>query len=245
MFRNVFILTCLVFFFTFFLDSNLNAQKNIDELSVGSLYFLSGDTLAFKKVEIEKLFISGFQKRKINDNWFIKSYSADDLLYYKINSDKHYFYKYKPSEGGFLSKDEMEQYVLGQKDAIYRFKPKKIFFYSALFGLVMGLFDTSFDFYEKGSGWQFNRSSYKGVLGSDHGFITISTPLLSTFLIKQNKLKLLNRSIMEEEDVLEESYRHGYENIRHSKNTKSVTRGSLFGLGLVIAIKFIWFSDDN
>ena len=48
-----------------------------------------------------------------------------------------------------------------------------------------------------------------------------------------------------EEDVLEESYRHGYESIRHAKNTKSVTRGSLFGLGLVIAIKFIWFSDDN
>ena len=245
MFRNLLLQLGIVFCCIFFLKLNLHAQKNIDDLSIGSLYFLSGDTLAFKKVEIEKLYISGFQKRKINDKWFIKSYSADDLLYYKINSDKHYFYKYKPSEGGFLSKDEMEQYVLGEKDAKYRFKPKKIFIYSALFGLVMSLFDTSFDFYEKGSGWQFNSSSYKGVFGSDPGFITISTPLLSTFLIKQNKLKLLNRSIMEEEDVLEESYRHGYESIRHAKNTKSVTRGSLFGLGLVIAIKFIWFSDDN
>ena len=235
----------IVFFFIFFLKLNFYAQKNIDELSVGSLYFLSGDTLAFKKVKIEKLFISGFQKRKMNDKWFIKSYSADDLLYYKINDDKHYFYNYKPSEGGFLSKDEMEQYVLGEKDAKYRFKSKKIFLYSALFGVVMSLFDTSFDFYDKGSGWQFNSSSFKGVFGSDPGFITISTPLLSTFLTKQNKLKLLNRTVMEEEDVLEESYRHGYESIRHAKNTKSVARGSLLGMGLVIAIKFIWFSNDN
>jgi hypothetical protein len=225
------------------LSLKLNAQKNESEPLVGSLYFLSGDTLLFKKVHAEKSFISGFQKSKITDKWVVKSYPSEELLYFKHKSDKFYFYNYKPSEGRFVSNQEMEQYTFGKKDALYGANNKKTFLFSTLFGIAMGLFDTSFDFYEKNYGWGIQKS-YKGFFKADAGYITLSTPFLTTFLVKTKKLNFIDRRKMVEQDVLEESYNHGYESVIHAKNSKSVTRGSLLGVGLIIAVKFIWFSDE-
>lgn len=213
------------------------AQKNIDNLVIGTLYFLTGDTLAFKEVERTDYFISGFKQNKITRKWIIKSYPAEDILFYEKESEKSYYYQYQPSQGGFLSREEMEQYVKGKKDALYGYSPKNKILQSSLFGLFIGLFDTSFDFYTRKNGWQLT-NSFQGVLRTEPSFLSISTPLISTFLVGKNRLKLMDRSIMNNISLLEESYNHGYQNVKSAKDAKSVARGSLFGVGIVVILSF-------
>ena len=101
----------------------------------------------------------------------------------------------------------MEQYVFGKKDALYYYSPKKQFYYAALFGLAVGLLDASYDF----------KSGYVGFFNGKNGLLTLSVPLISTFFVGDKKLKLMDKSIVNEGDILEESYKHGYETIRKGR----------------------------
>ena len=78
-------------------------------------------------------------QHKITRKWIIKSYPAEDILFYEKESEKSYYYQYQPSQGGFLSREEMEQYVKGKKDALYGYSPKNKILQSSLFGLFIGL----------------------------------------------------------------------------------------------------------
>ena len=93
----------------------MTAQKKPKDLPSGIIHFMSGDTLVFKEVEKTDYFISGFKQNKVTKKWVIKSYPAEDILFLEKESEKFYYYKYKPSQGGFLTRDEMEQYVKGKK----------------------------------------------------------------------------------------------------------------------------------
>lgn len=213
------------------------AQKNPKDLPSGIIHFLSGDTIVFKEVEKTDYYVSGFKQNKVTKKWVIKSYPAEDILFLEKESEKFYYYKYKPSQGGFLTRDEMEQYVKGKKNALYEYFPKNKIIKSSLFGLFIGLFDTSFDFYTRKNGWQVN-DSFKGVLSSEPTFLSISTPLISTFLVEKNRLNLTDRSIMDEASLMEESYNHGYQSVKSAKDAKAVARGSLFGVGLIVVLSF-------
>ena len=222
--------------------NEFKAQRNLTDLDYGTLFFLSGDTLAFKLVEKSDLFVSGFKQNKFNNKWKLKTFDASDLLYLRRNNQKEFYYKYKPSLGGFLTKPEMEQFVLGRKDAIYAYSPKNKFFKSALFGLVVGLFDASFDFYYE-EAWKF-KQPFVGFLKAKSGLISLSIPLFSTFLVGQNRLNLIDRSSMSDGDVLEESFNHGYQGIKKSKDSKAVAKGSLFGMLSVVLVSNIISSNQ-
>jgi len=210
--------------------SFVSAQNNIDSLKTVTLLFLSGDTAEFKLFEVNDWVVSGFQQKRNNGNWKLKNYPHSDLLYlYENHEEKQFFYNYQPSKGSFLSRPEMEQYVLGKKDALYHYSAKKQFYYATLFGFAVGLFDASYDYKE----------GYVGPFNGKSGLLSLSAPLISTFFVGDKKFKLMDKSIVNEGDVLEESYKHGYEIIRKSKNTKAVSRGSLLGVGVIIAIKLL------
>ena len=235
-------LKCFRFFILGFLCfsshfANFVLGQNNNNLDVGVLYFLNGDTLVFKEFEKTDFFISGFKQNELTKKWVVKSYPTESILLYKVKDEKFYFYKYKPSEGGFLSREEMDQYVNGKKDANYGYKPKNKFLKSTFFGLFLGLFDTSFEFYTRSNGWSLD-NSYKGILKTNASFLSISTPLISTFMIDKKKFNLINRSNAEESVLLEESYNYGYESIKISKDTKAVVRGSLLGVSVIVFLSF-------
>ena len=131
----------------------------------------------------------------------------------------------------------MEQYVKGKKDANYGYTPKNKLLKSTFLGLFLGLFDTSFEFYTRNNGWSI-RNSYEGILKSNASFLSISAPLISTFLIGKKNFNLVNRSNSDESILLEESYKYGYESVKISKDTKAVARGSLLGVGVIVILSF-------
>ena len=49
----------------------------------------------------------------------------------------------------------------------------------------------------------------------------------------------MDRSLYGDEDIQLEIYKSGYENIKNSKDTKSVTRGSLTGVSLTLLLSLI------
>ena len=235
---------CLLTFamsFILFL-TEFEAQGNLTDLEDGTLFFLSGDTLTFKLVEKSDLFVSGFKQNWINDKWKLKTFDASDILYYRTNNEKKFYYKYKPSKGDFLSQAEMEQFVYGKKDAIYHYSPKNKFFQSILLGVVIGILDASFDFYYEDN-WQF-KQPYVGFLNGKSGLISLSVPLFATFLVGQNRLNLIDKTIMSERDVLQESFNHGYHGLKKSKDSKAVAKGSLLGMLSVVLVSNIISSNQ-
>ena len=238
MFKRLQFIALGFFFFSSFNSYVVKAQNNFNDLAVGTLFFLTGDTLAFKEAEKTDFFISGFKQNRLTKKWVVKSYSSEDILFYEVGDEKFYFYKYKPSAGGFLSIEEMEQYTNGKKDALYGYVPRNKLLKATFFGLFLGLFDTSFDFFSRANGWKIS-NSYKGLLKTNAGFLSISTPLISSSLIGKKKFDLVNKSISYDSVLLEESYNHGYESVKISKDTKAVARGSLIGVSLIIILSII------
>ena len=235
---------CLLTFtisFILFLNE-FEAQSNLSDLEEGTLVFLSGDTLTFKMVEKSDLFVSGFKQNRYNDKWKLKTFDANNILYYQTQNEKKFFYEYKPSQGDFLSQPEMAQFVLGKKDALYNYSPKNKFFQSAMLGVIIGVLDASFDFYYEDS-WQFNEP-YVGFLNGKSGLISLSVPLFATFLVGQNRLNLIDRTIMSEKDVLQESFNHGFHGIKKSKDSKAVAKGSLIGMLSVVLVSSIISSNQ-
>ena len=216
----------------------MSAQNKIKEIPIGSIQFFSGDTLKFKYVEKDNIFISGFRQNKITRKWKIRSYPKDQVLCYSDSKKVNYLYNYKPSEGRFFSLDEMKSYVNGKKDALYGYKPKNKIAKSFLFGLLLGLIDTSFEFYTRQNGWQIS-NSYKGISRTNAGFISVAAPLAATFLVGKKPQNLMDRSLYGDENIQLEIYKSGYEITKNSKDTKAVARGSLTGVSLTLLLSLI------
>ncbi len=225
----------ILFLFSF---SVITAQEKIKEIPIGSIKFLSGDTLKFKFVEKDNIFITGFRQNKLTRKWKIRSYPVENILCYTDSIKISYLYNYKPSEGRFFSLDEMKSYVNGKKDALYGYIPKNKIAKSFLFGLFLGLIDTSFEFYTRKNGWQIS-DSFKGISRTNAGFISVAAPLASTFLVGKNSQNLMDRSLYEDEDIQQEIYNSGYENIKISKDTKAVARGCLAGVSFAVLLSLL------
>ncbi len=235
MFKYLTFFIISLFMFSSYFTYAVRAQNDKNDSAVGTLLFLTGDTLAFREFEKTDFLIVGFKQNKVTKKWVLKSYPHEDLLYYKMGDEKFYFYKYKPSSGGFLTVKEMEQYVKGKKDALYGYYPKNKLIKSIFFGALLGLFDTSFEFFSRSNGWSIN-NSFKGILKSNASFLSISTPLILSSVIGKKKFFLLDRSINNESELLKENYNYGYESVKKSKDTKAVARGSILGLSTIIIL---------
>jgi len=208
--------------------SSMFSQDDLINNQFGTLFLLSGDTVSFLIKEDNEWLVNGVKKKK-NGKEQIKNYPIEDVFSFKaVNKDLKYFYEHKPSKGTFLSVKEMEQYVLGQKEAIYNYKSHKYLYGSIFFGMFVSLVDT----YSFGI-----KDSTVGFFKGKAGWPTLATPFFSGFLVKKNNIRLIDRNSWEEEDVLKESYRQGYNSIRNTKDSKSVFLGSTIGVVIILVVR--------
>ena len=87
--------------------------------------------------------------------------------------------------------------------------------------------------------YEFRNTYDNGFFKNSASWLTISSPFLSTPLIKL-KLKQLNKTRdYTEVDNLEACYFQGYDQIFMKKNTKSILSGSILGASIIVATKIL------
>ena len=87
--------------------------------------------------------------------------------------------------------------------------------------------------------YEFRNSYDKGFLKNSASWLTISSPFLSTPLIKFKLKQLNNTRDYLEVDNLKACYFQGYDQIFIKKNTKSIVSGSILGASLIVATKIL------
>ena len=162
--------------------------------------------------------------------WTIKSYPKSSLFHFDSNEKgKQFFYQYAPSQGNFMTLTEMEQFVIGRKTAKYNYSAKSEFIKAIFFGVTLSLVDT----------YEFRNGFNGGFFQNSASWLTISSPMWSTFLIKRKQNKLNNSRNTIEIDDLKACYYQGYDNVFIKKNTKAVLGGSILGASIVVAIRIL------
>ena len=201
-------------FFTCFLLSTIFVQGQNSQDSTVVLQLFSGDTVIYKLSQSKTEHITGFKKKKKKDIWTFKIYPNNDVAYYTLkNQEKVWIYQTESSQGNFLGINQMEKFISGKKNAKYYYKPLRHFVSGIVFGLGIGLIDT----YKEGSGF-FN---------DPNGTLSLTTPLLSTILIRTKKHKVVSLSSMTENEILESHYKKGYASGKKIKNSIASFSGSL------------------
>jgi hypothetical protein len=214
-------LSKLLFLFIalFFTTFQFNAQDKNSDLQNITLHLLSGDTITYKLLEINEGHLAGYQKKNKRDVWKLKIYSNTDILYYSTSTlNKNWVYVPDSSTGNVLTKEHMEQYVMGKREAKENYRPIK---HSAL-GLVSGVALGALDSYAKGF---FNNPS---------SGLVIAVPVLSTLIVRTKNLKDEDSKKMNEEAILKNEYQKGFHSVKKTKNYIGSSSGSL--LGVVLAI---------
>ena len=122
-----------------------------------------------------------------------------------------------------------EQFVSGKKTAKYEYSSRNEFFKAIFFGFALSMIDT----------YEFRNGFSGGFFQNSASWLTISSPMWSTFLIKrrQNKLNKSRNTI--EIDDLKACYYQGYDNVFIKKNTKAVLGCSILGASIVVATKIL------
>ena len=200
----------------------------INETKMSTIYFLNGDTLQVVVEEKNEWNITIIKSQK-KDKTKHKIINNDQIL--MITNDKgekDFVYKHDPSKGNFMEKKEMEQYVKGRIKAKYFYTPKIPFFSSFLFGVTIGLIDT----------YNFRDPKYDiGLLNHPAGLISLSAPLLSASIFGNNRISFNDRKTKSDEEMLNESFVHGYAIEKKSKISRATFRGSVIGVISVILIQ--------
>ena len=212
----------IAFFFTTF---QFNAQDKNSDLQNITLHLLSGDTLTYKLLEINENHLAGYQKKNKRDVWKLKIYSNTDILYYSTSTlNKNWVYVPDSSTGNVLTKELMEQYVMGKREAKENYRPIK---HSAL-GLVSGVVLGALDSYAK------------GFFNNPNTGLVIAVPVLSTLIVRTKNLKGEDSKKMNEEAILKNEYQKGFHSVKKTKNYIGSSSGSLLGVVLaIIANKII------
>ena len=206
----------IAFFFTTF---QFNAQDKNSDLQNITLHLLSGDTLTYKLLEINEDHLAGYQKKNKRDVWKLKIYPNTDILYYSTSTlNKNWVYVPDSSTGNVLTKEHMEQYVMGKREAKENYRPIK---HSAL-GLVSGVALGALDSYAK------------GFFNNPNSGLVIAVPVLSTLIVRTKNLKDEDSKKMNEEAILKNEYQKGFHSVKKTKNYIGSSSGSL--LGVVLAI---------
>ena len=202
---------------------NMSSQETKEEYQDVILHLLSGDTVIYKLSENKKSHVTGFQKKSKKDLWKFKIYSENDIAFYAtLTGEKTWMYQTSPKKGQFLKPFELEQYVLGKRDAKFNYRPNKHFIGGILFGLAVSGADT----YQKN----------EGILSKSNSILSISTPLLSSMLLMTKKIRIKNFSNMEEQQNLEYHYSNGYNSSKKAKNHIASFTGSLLGVIVIFLL---------
>jgi hypothetical protein len=206
----------IAFFFTTF---QFNAQDKNSDLQNITLHLLSGDTLTYKLLEINEDHLAGYKKKNKRDVWKLKIYSNTDILYYSTSTlNKNWVYVPDSSTGNVLTKEHMEQYVMGKREAKENYRPIKHFALGLVSGVVLGALD----------------SYAKGFFNNPNSGLVIAVPVLSTLIVRTKNLKDEDSKKMNEEAILKNEYQKGFHSIKKTKNYIGSSSGSL--LGVVLAI---------
>lgn len=206
-----------------------SAFTQIKEVDMSVIHFLNGDTLQVNIVDQNQWITTVLKPKNKQFKYTYKSFNNDQILSINQNDlEKKFMYKYDPSIGNFMEMKEMEQYVKGRTKAKYYFSAKNPFMISLLLGISIGLIDT----------YNFNDASYqKGFFHHPAGLISLTTPLISSSIFGNNRIVFSDKKNQTEEQVLNESFSHGYAKEKKSKISKSTFRGSLIGVIAVILIQ--------
>ena len=210
------------------ISTTLFSQPQIDSISTGTLFFNDGDTIVFKLYNENDWLVNGFKMK--GELWTIKSYPKSSLFHFDSDDKgEQFFYQYAPSKGNFMTLKEMQQFVSGKKTAKYEYSSRNEFFKAIFFGFALSMIDT----------YEFRNGFSGGFFQNSASWLTISSPMWSTFLIKrrQNKLNKSRNTI--EIDDLKACYYQGYDNVFIKKNTKAVLGGSILGASIVVATKIL------
>jgi hypothetical protein len=201
------------FFFTIF---QFNAQDKNSDLQDIKIHLLSGDTVNYKLLEIKEDHLAGYQKKNKKDIWKFKIYPNEDVLYYSTpRLNKNWVYVPDSSIGNLLSKEHMEQYVMGKRKAKHTHQPIKHFILGIISGISIGVFD-----------------SYQGgVFNKANSGLVIAVPVISTLIIRTKNLK---EEELKEQSSLENEYKKGFYSVKKTKNYIGSSSGSV--LGVVIAV---------
>ena len=206
----------IAFFFTTF---QFNAQDKNSDLQNITLHLLSGDTLTYKLLEINEDHLAGYQKKNKRDVWKLKIYPNTDILYYSTSTlNKNWVYVPDSSTGNVLTKEHMEQYVMGKREAKENYRPIKHFALGLVSGVALGALD----------------SYAKGFFNNPNSGLVIAVPVLSTLIVRTKNLKDEDSKKMNEEAILKNEYQKGFHSVKKTKNYIGSSSGSL--LGVVLAI---------
>lgn len=206
----------IAFFFTTF---QFNAQDKNSDLQNITLHLLSGDTLIYKLLEINENHLAGYQKKNKRDVWKLKIYPNTDILYYSTSTlNKNWVYVPDSSTGNVLTKEHMEQYVMGKREAKENYRPIKHFALGLVSGVALGALD----------------SYAKGFFNNPNSGLVIAVPVLSTLIVRTKNLKDEDSKKMNEEAILKNEYQKGFHSVKKTKNYIGSSSGSL--LGVVLAI---------
>ena len=221
---NIILNRIIILFICCLLANSVLAQIKEGDLSV--IHFLNGDTLQVDIVDQNQWITTVLKPKKKEFKYAYKSFNNDQILYINQNDlEKKFMYKYDPSIGNFMEMKEMEQYVKGRTKAKYYYSAKNPFLIAFLLGISIGLIDT----------YNFNDASYpKGFFNHPAGLISLTTPLISSSIFGNNRIVFADKKNQTEEQVLNESFSHGYAKEKKSKISKSTFRGSLVGVVAII-----------
>ena len=163
--------------------------------------------------------------------WSLKNYDKQSVFKYKLNHNEQIFYIPKPFEKNSMTKTEMANYISGKKTANYEYKAKGEFLKGFAFGILLSMLDT----------YEFKNTIDRGFFKNSASWLTISSPMWSTTLVKL-KLNQLNQSRdYLEVDDLKACYFQGYDQIFIKKNSKSIVGGSILGASLVVVLKILLY----
>ena len=214
-------LSKLLFLFIalFFATFQFNAQDKNSDLQNITLHLLSGDTLTYKLLEINEDHLAGYQKKNKRDVWKLKIYPNSDILYYSTSTlNKNWVYVPDSSTGNVLTKEHMEQYVMGKREAKENYRPMKHFALGLVSGVALGVLD----------------SYAKGFFNNPNSGLVIAVPVISTLIVRTKNLKDEDSEKMNEEAILKNEYQKGFHSVKKTKNYIGSSSGSL--LGVVLAI---------
>ena len=201
------------FFFTIF---QFKAQDKNSDLQDITIHLLSGDTINYKLLEIKENHLAGYQKKNKRDIWKFKIYPNADVLFYSTPTlNKKWVYVPDSSNGNFLSKEHMEQYVLGKRKAKNTYQPIKHFILGIVSGMSIGILDSYQD----------------GVFNKSNSGLVIAVPIISTLIIRTKNLK---EEELKEQASLGNEYKKGFHSVKKTKNYIGSSSGSI--LGVVIAV---------
>ena len=206
----------IIFISFFFTTFQFNAQDKNSDLQDITIHLLSGDTISYKLLEIKENHLAGYQKKNKRDIWKFKIYPNADVLFYSTPTlNKKWVYVPDSSNGNFLSKEHMEQYVLGKRKAKNTYQPIKHFILGIVSGMSIGVLDSYQD----------------GVFNKSNSGLVIAVPIISTLIIRTKNLK---EEELKEHASLENEYKKGFHSVKKTKNYIGSSSGSIFGV--VIAV---------